>query len=227
MRALVTILCLLLAGCPKRHEPGPEYQQALAAFEEAVVETHDYEYTHERFDQVLAMLRAVPEADREAALSLAKEIEAKRAEAKGRKVEVEKNLAAAVREAQAREAAEQQAREQYEAARVPIGGDAPPSEERAPPPPPPPSPAATGPSDFDRAYEEAKKKRLAQESQARQVKQAQDRAETQKRMQEKLEEKKQQLLNEELDPSKWECDQITRVCKAKVSVSPEEVRDKK
>lgn len=84
MRSLVLVAGLLfaaLAAC-KDAAPTPEYAKAKAAYQAAFAETADITYSGARWDEVLALLKAVPasnEREHKLARTLVDDIEATRA----------------------------------------------------------------------------------------------------------------------------------------------------
>ena len=72
---------VLLGSCTKSRGPSPEHAQAMSRYQAVMSETLDPSYADPAFDEVEALLRAVPEAakERAAALALAEEIAAGRA----------------------------------------------------------------------------------------------------------------------------------------------------
>lgn len=83
LRRLAWLVCLLALGCkPKVTGPSPEFERARVALEAALSETLDPSYGDPAFDEVEALLRAVPPdaPDRLQAELIAAEIERGRAQ---------------------------------------------------------------------------------------------------------------------------------------------------
>lgn|GEM_PF-660917 len=79
LRPLLLAAALLASSCTK--SPSPEHAQAMNRYQAVMSETLDPSYADPAFDEVEALLRAVPEGakERAAALALAEEITAGRA----------------------------------------------------------------------------------------------------------------------------------------------------
>ncbi len=191
----------------------------MAAFETVLSDTLDSDYVDPKFDPVITQLRAITGHEQAKARALADDMENKRAAALAHKKKLKDSLAevpkAPTSAAPPPVSFNQNPAYPSDNVLVPSGAGRAPSETTR---------AAADDARITRELEATRRRQAAEEAQRARERARAEKIATQGKMLDRLEQKKEERMNEEWDESKWKCNYITGHCTSTVVVTEEEVK---